>query len=44
MLTTVFLLATFLAIGYSARNYSRRTRLLMLCCAVAGVILLMRGQ
>ncbi len=43
MLTTAFLLASFLAIGLFARNYSRRTRLLMLCSVIAGILLLMRG-
>jgi hypothetical protein len=44
MLTTVLLLIAFLAIGFFARNYSRRTQLLMLCCTAGAIILLMRGQ
>jgi hypothetical protein len=44
MLTTVVLLVAFLAIGYFARSYSRRTRLLILCSIIAGMLLLMRGQ
>lgn len=44
MLTTFILIASFLAIGFFARDYSRRTRLLILGSAVVGVLLLMRGQ
>jgi hypothetical protein len=43
MLTTVILLGTFLAIGFFARNYSRRTRLLMWGSVVLGLVVLMRG-
>jgi hypothetical protein len=44
MLTTAALLGAFLAIGIFARDFSRRTRLLMLGAIVVGVILLMRGK
>lgn len=44
MLTTSALLTAFLAIGFFARKYSGRTRLLMLGSIVVGIILLMRGQ
>lgn len=44
MVTTAGLLMAFLAIGFFARDYSRRTRLLMLVVIVAGVVLLMRGK
>ena len=44
MLTTSFLLAALLAIGFFARNYSRRARLLMVCSIVIGILLLIRGQ
>lgn len=43
MLTTAGLLAAFLAIGFFARSYSRRTRLLMLGAIVLGIAMLMRG-
>lgn len=44
MVTTAALLMAFLAIGILARNYSRRTRLVMLGTVVVGIVLLMRGQ
>ena len=44
MLTTAALLIAFLAIGFLSRNYSRRTRLLMLGTVIFGVVMLMRGQ
>lgn len=44
MLTTAGLLVAFLAIGYFARDFSRRTRLLMLVVIVAGILLLIRGK
>jgi hypothetical protein len=44
MLTTIFLLAAMLAIGFFARKYSGRTRLLMLCSIAVGILLLIRGQ
>jgi hypothetical protein len=44
MLTTTLLLAAFLAIGFFARDYSRRTRLLILGTTVLGIIVLIRGQ
>jgi hypothetical protein len=44
MLTTAGLLAAFLAIGFLARNYSRRTRLIMLGAIVVGIVLLIRGK
>jgi hypothetical protein len=43
MLTTAGLLGAFLAIGFFARSYSRRTRLLMLGTIVLGIAMLMRG-
>jgi hypothetical protein len=43
VLTTAILLAEMLAIGFFARSYSRRTRLLIACGIVIGIILLMRG-
>jgi hypothetical protein len=44
MLTTSLLLAAFLVIGFFARNYSRRTRLLMIGAIVIGIVLLTRGK
>lgn len=44
MVTTAALLAAFLTIGFFTRNYSRRTRVLMLGIIVAGIVLLMRGK
>lgn len=44
MLTTSLLLAAFLVIGFFARNYSRRTRLIMIGVIVVGIVLLMRGK
>lgn len=44
MLTTAGLLVAFLAIGFLARNYSRRTRLIMLGAIVVGIVLLIRGK
>lgn len=44
MLTTALLLGAFLAIGFFARSFSRRTRLLMLGTIVVGIVLLMRGH
>jgi len=43
MVTTAVLLVAFLTIGLFARNYSRRTRLVMLGTVVVGIVLLMRG-
>ena len=43
MLTTIFFLAAFLVIGFFARGYSRRVRLLMLGSIVVGIFLLVRG-
>jgi hypothetical protein len=40
VLTTTVILAELLAIGYFARSYSRRTRLLMLCGIGVGICLL----
>lgn len=43
MLTTIYFLGVLLAIGFFARSYTRRTRLLMLCSIVVGIVLLIRG-
>jgi hypothetical protein len=43
MLTTTVLLSAFVAIGLFARNYSRRTRLLMLGSILFGIFVLIRG-
>jgi uncharacterized membrane protein YjjB (DUF3815 family) len=43
VLTTTFLLAALLVIGFFARTYSRRTRFLMLLTIVFGIFLLVRG-
>lgn len=43
MLTTAALLGAFLVIGFFARSYSRRTRLLIVGVIAAGIMLLMRG-
>ncbi|HEX6542023.1 MAG TPA: hypothetical protein VF040_09740 [Ktedonobacterales bacterium] len=44
MLTTAALLGAFLAIGFFTRNYSRRTRLLLLSAIIVGIVLLLRGK
>jgi preprotein translocase subunit SecG len=44
MLTTSILLAAFLVIGFFARNFSRRTRLLMISAIIIGIVLLARGK